>query len=187
MVFQEPRLLPWRSVRENVTLQLEIRSHTSKEVFKEADSWLEKVGLAGQGHLFPHELSGGMRMRVSIARALISNPQLLLMDEPFSSLDEVTRYALQDLVRRLWEEKKITVIFVTHFLGEAAYLAERILVMSRQVGRIIADHQVSLGVRSFSLRSKNDFIHLVQTLSKDLEKAQQQGRLPLQKDAGIKL
>lgn len=138
-VFQDATLLPWASAEQNVFLPLRLagqRFEASRSLVREA---LGRLGLAGFEAAKPAALSGGMRMRVSIARALVSRPSLLLMDEPFAALDEFTRHRLQDDLRLLWREAGTTIVFVTHSLYEAAYLASRILVMTPRPGRIAAD------------------------------------------------
>jgi NitT/TauT family transport system ATP-binding protein len=135
MVFQDPTLLPWATALDNAAFGLKQRGMPKKERHKRAQAALEMVGLGHRSSALPHELSGGMRQRVGIARALTVDPDVLLMDEPFGALDEITRRALQDELARIWEEDRKTVIFVTHSVEEALYLSDRILVMSH-VGRV---------------------------------------------------
>ncbi len=135
-VFQDPVLMPWASALENVFLPLRLRGRTDPA---EARAALARVGLGGFESARPRELSGGMRMRVSIARALVSRPRLLLMDEPFAALDEFTRHRLQDELAGLVDSIGCTTVFVTHSLYEAAYLASRVVVMSPRPGRIAAE------------------------------------------------
>ncbi|EHN09116.1 nitrate/sulfonate/bicarbonate ABC transporter ATP-binding protein [Patulibacter medicamentivorans] len=138
-VFQDPTLLPWASVRDNVALPLRLRGDGRRERAAAADRALELVGLDGHERDLPRQLSGGMRMRVSIARALVSRPRLLLMDEPFGALDEITRQALQGELLRIWRQADdMTVLFVTHNVFEAVYLSTRIAVMAPRPGRIAA-------------------------------------------------
>ena len=138
-VFQDATLLPWASAAENVYLPLRLRGRGRAESAAHVSATLARVGLAEFAGTRPKALSGGMKMRVSIARALVCDPMLLLMDEPFAALDEFTRHRLQDDLHRLWRESGKTIIFVTHSIYEAAYLASRILVMSPRPGRIAAN------------------------------------------------
>lgn len=135
-VFQDANLLPWRTVLDNVLLPLELRGSDKKSRKETAIRVLEKVGLKDHLKSYPRELSGGMRMRVSIARALAAKPKLLLMDEPFAALDEMTRQTLQMDLLNIWEREKMTVLFVTHNVYEAVYLSSRIAVMSARPGRL---------------------------------------------------
>ena len=132
-VFQDATLLPWASAADNVALPLRLRGAASAGAVAAA---LERVGLAGFAQARPAQLSGGMRMRVSIARALVTRPRLLLMDEPFAALDEFTRHRLQADLLQLWSELRCTVVFVTHSIYEAAFLAQRIVLMTPRPGRI---------------------------------------------------
>ncbi|WP_105434667.1 ABC transporter ATP-binding protein [Neorhizobium tomejilense] len=138
-VFQEPTLMPWQTVFGNVYLPLKLRGVSKSAARDEIMETLATVGLQDFADAYPRELSGGMKMRVSIARALVTKPKLLLMDEPFAALDEITRQKLNDDVLRLWRETGITVIFVTHSVFESAYLSNRIVVMKARPGRVHAD------------------------------------------------
>ncbi|UUC93571.1 MULTISPECIES: ABC transporter ATP-binding protein [Comamonas] len=136
VVFQGYALFPWRSVLENIEVGLEIRKIPKRERRETAEQFLHLVGLAGFGQRYPHELSGGMRQRVAIARSLAYSPSLLLMDEPFAALDAQTREILQSELLRIWEQRKTTIVFITHSLDEAIYLSDRIAVMTHRPGRI---------------------------------------------------
>ena len=138
-VFQEPTLMPWQTVFGNVYLPLRLRGISKAAARGEILACLDMVGLKDFTDAYPRELSGGMKMRVSIARALVTKPKLLLMDEPFAALDEITRQKLNDDVLRLWRETGVTVIFVTHSVFESAYLSNRIVVMKARPGRVHAD------------------------------------------------
>ena len=135
-VFQEPVLLPWRSIRDNVGLPLELAGVATAERRQRVDELLRIVQLEGFGERLPHELSGGMRMRASLARALTQNPPVLLMDEPFGALDEITRLQMNRELLRVWGETNAAVIFVTHSIDEAVLLSDRVVILSPRPGRI---------------------------------------------------
>lgn len=136
MVFQEYSLFPWRTVMRNITFGLEMQGIGKKEAIEAADKYLKLVGLEQFKSSYPYELSGGMRQRVAIARALANEPKVLLMDEPFGALDAQTRNLLQQELLQIWDKKGVTILFVTHSVDEAVYLADRIVVMSARPGKI---------------------------------------------------
>lgn len=138
-VFQDATLMPWANVFDNVYLPLKLRGKTPKDVAPQIADALARVGLSDFAKAYPRELSGGMKMRVSIARALVTRPPILLMDEPFAALDEFTREKLDDDLLALWQAENWTVIFVTHSIYESVYLSERVLVMGARPGRILHD------------------------------------------------
>ena len=159
-VFQDAALLPWRTVRENVELPLEVGDgrSLSKKASRPEDL-LELVGLSQWHRAYPHELSGGMRQRVSIARALVTGPKILLMDEPFGALDEITRDRLNDELRRIWKETETTILFVTHSIPEALYLGEKVLMLAAHPGRVREMVGARLPpARELSLRESPDFV-----------------------------
>jgi NitT/TauT family transport system ATP-binding protein len=135
-VFQEPTLMPWTSVRDNVGLPLQLAGISAAEAGPRIEAALAQVGLADFAGHYPRELSGGMKMRASLARALVTRPEILLMDEPFAALDEITRFRLNDDLLALWRSLRMTVIFVTHSVFESVYLSQRVLVMTARPGRL---------------------------------------------------
>lgn len=139
MVFQDYSSYPHRSVLGNVELGLELQGMPRRERREIARQWIDKVGLAGHEDKYPHELSGGMRQRVAIARSLVLRPRIILMDEPFGALDPQTRYVMQELLIRLWGELQSTVFFVTHSISEAAYLGDRVYLMRSGPGRLVEE------------------------------------------------
>lgn len=141
-VFQSPTLMPWASVEANVRLPLDLARMPRKQADGRVAEALELVGLSGFAQALPRALSGGMQMRVSIARALATDPDLLLMDEPFGALDEITRMKLDSDLLALWQRKKLTVLFVTHSIHEAVFLSSRVVVMAARPGRVVETHAI---------------------------------------------
>ena len=170
-VFQDAHLLPWRSVLQNIALPLELM-HIPRRERIECSRWaIQRVGLDDAANRYPSELSGGMKMRASLARAMVTEPKLLLLDEPFAALDEITRHKLDEQLRELWLAARMTVVFVTHSTSEAVFLAERAVVLSRRPGRIVADHQVELPTdRTSEIRGTTPFAHETRVLYEALER-----------------
>jgi NitT/TauT family transport system ATP-binding protein len=174
-VFQEAALMPWATVQDNVRLPLKLAGVPMRDAAKAVTETLRLVDLQGFEHNYPRELSGGMKMRVSIARALVTKPELLLMDEPFGALDEMTRSKLNSDLLALWQQKQWTVVFVTHNIYEAVYLSNRVVVMAARPGRVVADVTIDAPYpRTEEFRTSplfNDYCrHISQSLS--------QGRTP---------
>lgn len=171
-VFQDHTLLPWSTVKDNVTLPLKLRGGISKnEQKEEAERVLELVGLKDTMKMLPRELSGGMKMRVSIARALISRPKLLLMDEPFGALDEITRQTLQQELLNIWQkDNKMTVLFITHNVFEAVYLSTKVVVMTPRPGKIDSIIDVPIPFpREDEFRTTAEFSKYVGEVSRGLK------------------
>jgi NitT/TauT family transport system ATP-binding protein len=171
-VFQDPTLLDWRSAAKNVELAGELNGMPKAERRKRAAETLELVGLDGFGKQLPGELSGGMRMRVSLARALILRPEIFLFDEPFGALDEITRLRMQDELQRLFRTQGFTGLFITHSVSEAVYLSTRVAVMSARPGRIVREIDVPFEFpRSPEIRYHADFARIAGEVSAALKES----------------
>jgi NitT/TauT family transport system ATP-binding protein len=171
-VFQEPTLMPWATVLRNVTLPLELDGVDRRRAAERATRALERVGLDSFRGSYPRELSGGMRMRVSIARALVTDPPLLLMDEPFAALDEITRFKLNNDLLELWRAVGHTVVFVTHSVFESVYLSSRIIVMTPRPGRVFTELAVDAPYpRDEKFRTSAEYAGLCRVTSQALSRA----------------
>ena len=170
-VFQEPTLMPWATVDANVRLPLTL-AHAGAGSGEAMTRWLDRVGLAEFAQSYPRELSGGMKMRASIARALVTEPQMLLMDEPFAALDEITRFKLNNELAALWHELRRTVVFVTHSVFESVYLSQRIVVMTPRPGRVFADLTIDAAYpRDERFRTSAEYAGYCRVVSETLAEA----------------
>ena len=171
-VFQEATLMPWARVAANVRLPLDLQGIDSADADQRVRDALKLVGLEKFGESYPRELSGGMQMRASIARSLVTDPSLLLMDEPFGALDEITRNRLDDELLSLWRSKRLTVIFVTHSIHEAVYLSSRVVVMAARPGRVIEEVAITPSVpRDDAFRVSTEFAAYAKQLQDSLLRA----------------
>ncbi len=175
-VFQDAHLLPWRTVLGNVRLPLELIDENRSDRDSRAAEAIAHVGLTDAIHRYPAQLSGGMRMRVSLARALVTNPRLLLLDEPFAALDEITRQRLDEQLRQLWLQRRVTAVFVTHSTAEAVFLANRAIVLSPRPGQMVLDSPIDLpDQRTAELRGTPRFAGQTRIIYEALERG---GRQP---------
>jgi NitT/TauT family transport system ATP-binding protein len=171
-VFQDATLLPWRSVRDNIALLAELDGISKAERYRRVDEAIELVGLRGFEQHLPHMLSGGMRMRTSVARSLTLKPELFLFDEPFGALDEITRERLNDEVTRLFDTQRFAGLFVTHSVAEAVYLSTRVVIMSGRPGRIVNDIEIPFDYpRDPAIRFTPEFTALAAKVSEGLREA----------------
>jgi NitT/TauT family transport system ATP-binding protein len=172
VIFQEASLFPWLTTLDNIEFPLSLRGMPREERRRRSAAMLDLVGLEGFGERYPHELSGGMKQRVSIARGLVQDPPLLLMDEPFAALDEQTRMTMGHELLRIWSTTEKTVVFITHSLTEAVYLADEVLVMSARPGRIIDHIQVTLPrPRSYEMMATEVFGQLRERIWQQIRRA----------------
>ena len=179
VVFQNEGLLPWRNVQDNVALGLQLAGVDKAQRRQAAAQMLKKVGLEGAEKRFIWQLSGGQRQRVGIARALAANPQLLLLDEPFGALDEITRNKLDSDLLRLWQEQNLTVVFVTHSIHEAVFLSQRVIMMAARPGRVVEDIAIREPFpRSEAFRVSPAFSLYARQLQDSLLQASQSGMEP---------
>jgi NitT/TauT family transport system ATP-binding protein len=168
-VFQEPTLMPWANVRQNVRLPLKLSHAPPAEADSRIEQALSQVGLADFADAYPRELSGGMKMRVSLARALVTDPDILLLDEPFAALDEITRFRLNNDLLDLWRNLHKTVIFVTHSVFESVYLSQRVIVMTARPGRLAAEFRIATAApRGEAFRTSAEYAAYCREVSRAL-------------------
>ena len=169
VVFQSALLMPWRSVLDNILLQIEVRGLRKADYLEPARKLIDLVGLADFAHRRPYELSGGMQQRVGLCRALIHDPQILLMDEPFGALDAMTRETMNAELQRIWMERRKTVLLITHSIAEAVYLADRVLVMGARPGRVIGEVEIDLPrPRQLEMAESPEFGHYAAAVRRHL-------------------
>jgi NitT/TauT family transport system ATP-binding protein len=171
-VFQDPTLMPWSTALGNVMLPLVLAGTSRRTAEERALRALADVGLSKFARSYPRELSGGMKMRVSLARALVTEPEILLLDEPFAALDEITRGKLNNDLAQLWRQRKFTVVFVTHSVFEAAYLSQHVVVLAREPGRVFAECRLETeAVRDEAFRLSPEYLQICADLSAKLKEA----------------
>jgi len=170
-VFQQYSLFPWRTILDNVAFGLEVAGIEKEERYEKAKTYIEMVGLSAFLDSYPHQLSGGMKQRVAIARALVNEPDSILMDEPFAALDVLTRHKLQNELIQIWEQETKTIIFVTHNVDEAVFLADRILVLSERPGKIIETFKIDL--ERIRDRTSENYLEIKRKITSLLETNQQ--------------
>jgi NitT/TauT family transport system ATP-binding protein len=173
-VFQEPTLMPWQTVEGNVALPLDLSGRPGAQTAGRVGNVLDQVGLNDFGARYPRELSGGMKMRVSIARALVTDPRLLLMDEPFAALDEITRFRLNNDLLSLWQRMRKTLVFVTHSVFESVYLSNRIVVMTGRPGRVFTEIEIDAPYPRGNFRTSAVYAGYCRKVSDALEQAMQE-------------